>query len=159
MKLNTALSLVSLFLVSVVFAGPADKNYASLGKIKPLTVSSTKGAEASIVLNVMKGFHIQANPASNPQLIATTLTVEPSENLTAGAPVYPPGKAYRLAATGTEVMTYDGKILITLPVTAAATAKPGQYELKGKLRYQACNEKTCFFPMVLDVNVPVTVTP
>jgi hypothetical protein len=153
---SMAWALVLTLLSAASWAGPAEKNYAFLGKVKPVAITSAKGGEATIPLTVMKGFHIQANPASNPQLIATTLTLEPAEGVQAGAPAYPPGKAYRLAATGTEVMTYDGKIDIAVPVSAAAGAKAGHYELKGKLRYQACNDKTCFFPMTLDVAIPVT---
>jgi hypothetical protein len=100
---------------------------------------------------------VQANPPSNPQLIATTLTVADANGLLPSPPVYPPGKAYKSIATGdSAVMTYDGKFSIKLPVKIG-TAKPGKYELTGEVRYQACNDQTCFFPIKEQVTIPVVV--
>lgn len=152
------MKLTSLFLMALAATAlaAAPKKFADLGKIKPIKVSSMKPGEAVVVLNVLKGFHIQANPASNPALIATTLTVSEAAGLAPGAPVYPAGRSYRSAATHTEVMAYEGKVEVKLPV-AIGSASPGKRELTAKLRYQACNDETCFFPITTEVKIPVTV--
>jgi hypothetical protein len=41
----------------------------------------------------------------------------------------------------------------------AANAKPGVYQLKGNLDYQACNDHACLAPAKLPVSLAVKVVP
>jgi len=108
-------------------------------------------APAVVTVAVKKGFKVQANPPSE-GLIATTLTLEPSEGLFYGPPAYPKSKTFTLEGIG-ELLVYDGTFTITLPVSAARNAVPGPRTLTGTLRYQACDETTCLLP----INAPVTI--
>jgi len=154
MKLHS-LFVLGLSLTTSAFA-LAPKKFADVAKIKPVTVTAGKSGEAVVTLNVIKGFHIQANPASNPSLIATTLSVTDPAGLAPGNPEYPPGKPYHSVATGTDVMAYEGKVSVKLPI-AIGTAKPGSHEVAAKVRYQACNDETCYFPVTAEIKIPVTV--
>lgn len=120
--------------------------YLSIDKPKPLGVAPGKSAEAVVTVHVKEGFHVQANPASLPQLIATQLELTAPDGLVFGAPVYPPGKPFRVETSSMEVASYDGTFEIRLPVTAVDGAKRGARAVDAKLRYQACNAKTCFPP-------------
>jgi len=135
----------------------ADMKYLSIGKIASVTLGPGKPAEVVVPVIVAKEFHVQANPASSPRLIATTLEVSGTDALKAGTPVYPAGKAYKLQGAAMEISVYDGKFEIKVPLFAQASVKSGRHELKGKLRFQACNDKICFFPMNIPVTIPVTV--
>ena len=42
--------------------------------------------------------------------------------------------------------TYDGDIEVKATIAVDAGAKPGDRELKGTVRYQACTQETCLFP-------------
>lgn len=92
---------------------------------------------------VENGFHIQANPASAPNLIPTTINFEENAALEFSTPKYPSPKSYSLKGFGS-LAAYSGKFKIEVPCKVKS-----KYTAAGKIRYQACNEKTCFFPMTL----------
>ena len=115
----------------------------------------TKGAK--ITLTVVEGLHVQSNPASQPNLIPTTLKVQPKGTIEVGSPSYPVGKPYRLEGATHDIMTYDGTFEITIPITANPNAGPSKIQLSGTVRYQACNPKTCFFPTTLPIKIPVRI--
>ena len=133
-------------------SGIADE-YISLET--PLPIKLSKQSESSVVLKfkVAPGFHIQANPASSPQLIPTSLQMPAANNLDVSLPIYPKGKPYRLQGSSSEISTFDGVVEIKIPVKTAKVS--ANFNWKGKLRYQACNEKTCFFPKTLPLDLPV----
>ena len=84
-----------------------------------------------------------------PQLIPTKLDVSPLPYVQQGKATYPKPKAYLIEGLKRTVDTYDGKFDITLPLVVSANAKPGSLPLKGKIRYQACDNKICFPPTYL----------
>lgn len=141
-----------------VFAETATENpeYLKVGKIKSVILKVGQTTDAVVPAKVLKGHHIQANPASLPNLIATELNLEALQGLEVKTPVYPPSKPWKLTNTGKVIQTYDGNLEIKVALSAK-DLKPGNYQLKGSLRYQACNEKNCFFPTNAPITIPVTV--
>lgn len=121
--------------------------------------SVKKGAtgEATLSITVEKGFHVQANPATEKYLIPTTLTPTPASGIEAGVAVYPTPKMHTMKGAEKPIATYDETFVIKMPVTISPTAKSGAHKLPAKLRYQACNDITCFFPKTVDVSFDVKV--
>lgn len=106
-----------------------------------------------IEVNVIQGFHVQANPASRENLIPTELILDPSPELEFSSPVYPKGTPFRMNPVGSEILTYSGSFQIGVQISRQKTTlqptsqSPTKSTLiKGKLRYQACDEKTCLRP-------------
>ncbi len=150
--------LVAIFLVGVAslsFGG--DAKYLSLNPMELVKVHPGETVMVPIRFKVDAGMHVQANPASRKNLIPTTLVFEVTRGLEIGAAVYPLGKPFRLKGTDGDIATYDGEVEIRVPLTATSKAKAGRRKLKGKLRYQACEETSCFFPMTLAVEVPALI--
>lgn len=133
----------------------AETDRLTVQPIKPITVAVGKTTTATVGATIEKGYHVQGNPASMPNLIPTSLTPENSAGFTTGTPTYPKSKLWKLVGTDTKVATFDGKIEIKLPITGKVE---GKHELKAILRYQACNERNCFPPVKTPVTIPVTVT-
>lgn len=156
-SLNSSL-LIALAIFFPAFAETAiePKEYVSLGKIQPVRLKSGQSAEVVIQASVLKGHHIQANPATLPNLISTEVVLEKLEGLTIDKTTYPKSKAWRLSSAGKEIQTYEGQVQFKVGVIATAM-KPGKYQLKGKLRYQACDEKNCFFPTAAEISIPLSV--
>ncbi len=127
--------------------------------IPPVLVTVLPGGKAQVRIAVLiaSGFHIQANPASDPYLVPTKFELQGSRGVFADAPKYPPGKQYRLAGSSQDLSTYEGTIELSVPLRAAEDAVPGDWILRGKLRYQACDARSCLPPASLDVSVPVHV--
>ncbi len=147
-----ALLLICGFLAE---AAPSDPPSVFIGRIQPVAVSKGSKAEALIPVRVVAGFHVQANPASNPQLIPTKLELPASPGLSIGSPIYPEGKSYRLQGSPTELKTYDGQFVIRVPITLTGKMTSNSVVLTGKLKFQACNDKICFFPANVPVHIPV----
>ena len=126
----------------------------------PSGVHLIPGGEARIALQVVvkPGYHVQANPVENPSLIPITLKVEAGDNASVGEPLYPASKRMRLPGDNQDLVVYDGSFVIALPVQVARGATAGEtITMRGTLRYQACDESHCLFPVTLPVTIPVVV--
>lgn len=131
--------------------------YLTLKKIASVSLSPSKSkAQAKIEITVDDGLHVQANPAGAPNLIATQVEIKADETFQVGAPIYPEGNEHQIAGIG-KVPTYDGKFEIFIPLELSKHTKSGKIKLNGTLRYQACSEKVCYFPMTIPIVIPVVV--
>ncbi len=120
-------------------------------------VAQGGGGQARVSVTVADGFHVQANPASADFLIPLRLQLRAKGGVRATIPVYPPGEPYRLEGMPNELMTYNGSIEIVVHLTAGDSAQPGDRTLRGVLRYQACDDRSCRIPASVPVSVPVRV--
>jgi len=136
--------------------GDTPVQYVKLEKTKVVILKVGKQAQAVVSVSVLKDHHIQANPATLPNLIPTELTFETFPGIEWGTVVYPASKPWKLTSAAKVIQTYDGKVDFKAPVKAKGI-KPGNYDLKGSLRYQACNDKNCFFPMTIPVSLSLSV--
>lgn len=145
--------------VGTIFAAEAGApmKFLSIGKISTVALVPGTPTEVIIPVVVEKELHVQSNPASNPRLIATILEVSESDGIKPGTPVYPAGKPYRLQGAASEISVYGGKFEIKLPLFALASASAGKHQIQGKLKFQACNDKICFFPSNVPVVIPIHV--
>jgi len=111
----------------------------------------------SIVVEVKKGYHVQANTVNDESLIPTTLEVNYVENMTLRKQEFPPAKQFKLEGTDSFLNVYDGQFLIKLFVTPGLEIQVGKYALEAKLRYQACDSRSCLFPRNIDFSIPIDV--
>ena len=122
-----------------------------------LTLVPGASGIARFVLDVADGFHAQANPATQPFLIPLTLKLRSSGGLRVGSARYPPGRPHRLEGAEDALLTYDGTFEVAVPVEALPAAPPGERSLRGSLRYQACDDRMCLFPVSSAVTLTVRV--
>ena len=132
---------------------PADVVRAEAARVE---LKSGGSAEASLKLKVLPGYHINGNPASKFQ-IATSLSLEPLEGITPGQPVYPPSVTKKFSFSDQPIAVYEDEVTIKLPLNAASGAQKGEHQLKGKVRFQACDDEVCYPPRNLDASIPVTI--
>ena len=131
------------------------EDVVTVPELAPVEVTVGRDAEARIT--VAEGCHIQANPASNEFFVPTKLQLRARGGVRPKAPVYPPGQPYRLEGMPSEMMTYEDTFEIAIPLEASDSALPGEPVLKGTLRYQACDDRSCLFPVSVPVKLPVRV--
>jgi DsbC/DsbD-like thiol-disulfide interchange protein len=121
-----------------------------------LKVGST--ADAAVEIVVQDGFHVHANPPSLPNFIATQVTLESSNGLAVGKPVYPaPTANKKFQFSDAPLAVYEGRVIVKVPVKAPPGAPVGSFSLKGKVRAQPCDEEVCYPPRNLEVSIPVMV--
>jgi len=101
-----------------------------------------------ISVTVAPGWHINANPASMPFLIATAVEVEGSDQ--ALAIQYPEGEPFSPSFSPETSSTYQGVIEIPLKLDASSNdAATGI-----AVRYQACDETRCLPPATSRIDLP-----
>lgn len=150
--------LLVLFSTIGSFAAPPVQHLTVEG-VRPARMKVGQAAEVVVEVKVREGFHIQANPASRPQLIATRVDLSGGKGLSPGRALYPEGKPYKVGGLAMTVSTYDGHFELKVPVKASDLATPGKQDLAGRIRYQACDDKVCFPPTVAKFTAPVEVLP
>lgn len=137
--------------------GPAQQTQPVTATVEEVRLDAGGSAEASVRLDIAKGFHTHANPATDKFYIATELRAEPQEGITPGKPVYPPGAPRKLGFADKPLALYEGSVVIKLPVRADKNATKGRHTLRTKIRVQPCNDEACLPPRDIDAPIPVTI--
>ncbi len=107
-------------------------------------------------VSIVPGYHVNSNKPTESYLIPLSIKWTPGP-IEAGETVFPkPGmEKYEFSKTPLSVFTGNFALQTTLKATASVPVGPAT--LSGKLRYQACNDKACFPPKTIEVNIPVQV--
>lgn len=117
-------------------------------------ISSGNNGEALVMLNIEAGYHVNANPATYPYLIATEVTADNVEGIEVGKAIYPPAKKQKFQFADEPLAVYEDQVEVRLPIKIAGK---GSRSLPLKVRVQACDHEKCFPPATLNTNVSVEV--
>jgi hypothetical protein len=108
--------------------------------------------EIEIQFEVEKGYHIQSNAPLNDNLIPTELIIECSRGVRVVGVIFPDPHAMTLDGTEDKMEVFDGKFSLRLILDFFADQ---QMNLPGRLCYQACDERKCYFPRCLDFTLSI----
>ena len=115
----------------------------------------TASPPGSVELVISQGFHINANPATFPYLIATEVQPGKADGFTvADKLAYPPPKMESFPFADQPLAVYEGSVTIPIPITPAPGAR-GQRTIPFKIRVQACDSEQCYPPAMLDASLPI----
>lgn len=117
-------------------------------------VTTGAAGEAQVLLVIQDGYHVNANPATFPYLIATEVTIDKVEGLEFGKPIYPAAEKKKFEFADQPLAVYQGQVTIKLPFTA--TTK-GERSVPYHVRVQACDNEKCFPPATLNGSTSVGV--
>ena len=116
--------------------------------------------KAAVSLKIGPGWHINANPASDEFLIPTSLEIgDKSGPFHVLDVLYPEPAMVRLGFSESAVAVYSDSALIGVLVRADGSLRPGTYELKGNIVFQACNDVSCLPPDRRDFELEIVVVP
>ena len=128
---------------------PAELSYVA----EPAVVQAGRPGVVEVQLQVREGLHVNSHKPKSDLLIPTLATFSPEDGVRVGAIEYPVGVHYSFASDPADVLdVYTGAVTLRVPVTAAK----GEHVLHGAVRYQACNDRSCFPPRSLAIEVPFT---
>jgi thiol:disulfide interchange protein DsbD len=126
--------------------------------VKVRTAWSADGARPgdsiilAIIADIKKGFHINADarqvkPLENfkpyPTKVAITAV---SDEITIESPRYPLAVPFNAEYAGGNLMSFEGRAIIYLPMKLNETIGPGKKDIKLVFEYQACSDTYCLFP-------------
>ena len=119
----------------------------------PQAIPAGRPATLELRFRVLPGYHVNSHTPTQSYLIPTALTLTPAPGVKPGEAAYPSGQPYSFSFDPkTKLSVYAGDFLVKLPIIAA----PGDHTIKASLRYQACNNASCFPPRTLDITIPFT---
>ena len=139
--------LFSLALTAVAACGQAPGEV-----VKAKVTMSTPEArpdsvvKATVVVDVLSGYHINDHHPTLDYLIPTEVKVEPSKEVTVSGITYPKGELARFAFSDAPLSVYEGTVRVDVAFQLEHKVPPGEYGVKGKLTYQACNDHACLPP-------------
>jgi len=128
------------------------------GKLASNSKPATSAAEivVEVTVSVKPGWHLNANPAGEENLIPTTLVLPRSQPGTLKRVEYPEGELKQLDPNGWPIPLYEGTVTLKAHVQLDPKAQPAPEFLNLELRHQACNDVSCLAPETLTVKVPIT---
>ncbi len=154
---NYSKHLLRLTLPGCIFLLSAQTS-PQLAVTPPEQITVKRGATATVKVTatLSDGFHLNSHTPAEDFLIPLTLkwAAGPVE---AGEVTYPKPQTVKVPFQEKPLSVLTGKFELATQFKVPAGASPGPVIVTGKLRYQACNDKSCFPPKTLDVKVPVEV--
>jgi thiol:disulfide interchange protein DsbD len=153
------LTLLRLFSLAIILLLPAtlfsqsssDVNVS--GSVAPDKTKKGRTVRASVVMDIPSGLHVQSSKPLDKFLVATKLDVETPPGMNVGPIIYPRALTRKLKFSKNNVAVYEGRTTIRFNVTVPANYSGGSGEIKGKLRFQACNDESCFPPVTREVKM------
>jgi DsbC/DsbD-like thiol-disulfide interchange protein len=160
-KLRHVFSLLIALLIPVIFScsaaaqSSADVNVS--GSIAPDKIKKGRVTRASVVIDIPSGLHVQSSRPLDKFLVATKLDVETPSGMQVGPISYPRAVMRKLKFSKGAVAVYEGRAVVRFNVTVPANYSGGSGEIKGKLRFQACTDESCFPPVTREVKMWINV--
>jgi hypothetical protein len=160
--------LLTLFLAMMLALSAACKSSSPTPAAKEISSSDqvvkafshfipSASPPANIELVISPGFHVNANPATFPYLIATEVQPGKVDGITVGDKLaYPPPKMETFAFAEQPLAVYEGSVTIPIPLTAA-TGATGHRTIPFKILVQACDAEKCYPPATLDAALPIDI--
>ncbi|MGA2896537.1 MAG: protein-disulfide reductase DsbD N-terminal domain-containing protein [Acidobacteriaceae bacterium] len=132
---------------------PAKPKSTVLYAAEPQSVPAARSSLLELRFQIVPGFHINSHTPNSQFLIPTALTLQPADGVKLGAPQYPAGVPFSFPFDpGVKVDVYSGSFTVKLPVVATA----GDHAIDGTLKYQACDNASCYPPKTLPVRIVFT---
>jgi thiol:disulfide interchange protein DsbD len=133
---------------------PAQINVLRVGKTETVKAKIGSTVAVRVPFELREGYHVNSHTPSDKYLIPLQLTWEPGL-LAATAVTFPKPTMEKYAFSEIPLSVFSGTFVLTTNFKVAPTAPPGPTAVNGKLRYQACNNRECLAPRVLDVAIQV----
>lgn len=116
-------------------------------------VPAGKEFQVAVVVDILRGFHMNSHKPTDQYLIPTTLAPQLPAGIELVDTIYPPGKLEKFSFSPDKPLdVYTGSVTLRLRLTAKSGATSGTTTIPMMLRYQACNDTACLPP----VKVPVS---
>jgi thiol:disulfide interchange protein len=155
-------------LLTLVLLTTAGLSFAqTLGKaptltIAPLPLITAQRAQQTMVnldFRIPAGYHINSNTPKSEFLIPTALKMDLPTDIILGKIEYPAGEDRSFPFSPDEKLSvYSGDFTVAVAVHPLHSVVPGKYQMRGVLRYQACDNAACYPPKSLPVSFEVKVT-
>jgi len=116
-----------------------------------------KTVKVAFFIEIHPDWHINAHELTDEFLIPSDLTFEENENLEVLKYYYPEPKLGKFDYSDSELQIYEDEAIFGALIKVSDKLALGQHKLKAKLRYQACNHRSCLPPKTLNFELELGV--
>jgi len=125
---------------------------------EPTLIRKGQVFKVRVVVDVDDGWHINANPASSPELIATAVDIRSELPIQVDRVEYPKSVRLNPSFSPQAIEVYEGEAELMVE----CRLERGEYAdganlLRVVTVYQACNDHSCAAPATEIIEVPITV--
>lgn len=125
------------------------------GKVQ---VAAGGNANLELAFRVAPDYHINSHHPRQDYLIPTVLVLEAPQQVSVADLKYPAGEDLTFSfAPNDKLNVYTGDFSINLTLKGTPKSAPGNYPVKGELKYQACDHSACYPPHSIPVEFQVTI--
>ena len=138
------------------FAKPSPQSAPNIAVTSALAADKVRRGrtvQATVVMDIPSGFHVNSSRPLEKFLIATQLKIEAPKGIRVGAVIYPRAVLRNFKFSKNRVSVYEGRATMRFTVMVPANFPTGTSELKGHLRFQSCNDEVCFPPQTREVSL------
>lgn len=153
-----------LALVALAVTAPAGAQIGGVTAVVTPLVERENAASGTMIRAVLQvalpeRFHVQSNKPRDPTLIPTALTFEPPEGVTVEEVVFPPAVDFKLTGFDLPLAVFEQVFAIGVQFRIAPSVADGTVVVPGRLRYQACDDTTCFAPRTAETSWSFRIVP
>lgn len=123
----------------------------------PVEIVAGQSKEAVVKVTTQNGYHINANPPSFDYLKATELDLPDTDGVLVDYIYYPNPQVKKFSFSEQPLRVYEGETQLRVMLNADKKATKGAHPMPAKLNVQACDDKVCYPPGTIALNIPVTV--
>jgi len=152
LTLTTALLLVPVNFFAVA-APQSAPNIPVNGSLAANKIARGRMVQGTVVMDIPSGYHVNSNRPLEKFLIATQLQIEAPQGIRVGPILYPRALLRSLKFSKNKVSVFEGHTSVRFSVTVPRSFSGNSAELKARLRFQACNDDTCFPPQSREVKI------
>ncbi len=165
----TLLLCITTGAITTPFAAAANLNAADDTVVTVTTAWSVEHARPgdsimlAMVAAIKEGYHINADarqvkPFEDFKPYPTKVTVvDATPGVVMELPRYPRAVPIKVQYAAGDLMSFEGKTVIYLPIKLAETLKPGNLVLKLEFGYQACAANYCLFPKTIKLEESIAI--
>ncbi|MBV9211117.1 MAG: hypothetical protein JOZ52_10835 [Acidobacteria bacterium] len=125
------------------------KGYFSLDKAQP-----GRTLQAAVVMEIPKGYHINANKTLSKFLIPTTVKIENvGDGVKVGSVSYPRALIRKFSFSEDELAVYEGRAVMRFTLTIPAGFPHSKMLVKARVKYQSCSNEVCYAPATRDLEL------
>ncbi|MBI4263143.1 MAG: thioredoxin family protein [Acidobacteria bacterium] len=114
---------------------------------------------AALQVRLPAGFHVNSNEPRDPALIPIRLSVEPPAGITVTEIVYPEPIDLRQQGVDQPLSVFEREFAIGAKLELAGDLPPEEIAVPATLRYQACDETVCYFPVTAATGWTLRIVP
>ena len=134
----------------------APERVVTLGVGVPPGVEAGGAGDVRVAVKIAVGYHVMSDRPSDRLYIATQVRFDDGQDVSWGPARYPEAVPFQLADKA--ISTFQGEAAVSVPFRIAAGAPPGTRKLTGTIRYQACTEASCLFPVTRPIEATLAVS-